>query len=52
MNVEMNERIAFMLANDKSIRKNDNRPCARCFIPRDAHTGAYDGANVFYYVED
>ena len=51
-NFLFNERMMFVLANDRGIKRNDDKPCARVFIPRDAHTGATDGEGVYFYVND
>ena len=39
----MNERIAFIMANDRPIKRDDPRPCTRALLPRDGNTGAWDG---------
>ena len=52
MNLEINERLMFGIVNDKPIIRNEIKPCARIFIPRDGNTGAIDGSNVFIYIED
>ena len=48
----MNERILFLLANDKSIKRNDNKPCARAFVPRCEHTGVADPKYFYFYVDN
>ena len=47
----MNERVAFMLANDKTIKRNSSK-VARALLSRDAHTGAFDGKHVYYFIDD
>ena len=52
MNVDMNERMCYVMANDRPIRRDDNRPNARALLPRDGNTGAWDGHYIYYYIDD
>ena len=47
----MNERLAFMLANDRTIKRNMSG-VARAMLCRDAHTGAFDGKHIYYYIDN
>ena len=50
-NIEMNERVAFMLANNRPIKRNCGK-VARALLSRDAHTAAFDGRNIYYFIDD
>ena len=52
LNILINERLLFLLVNNRPIRRNDNRACARAFVPRCEHTGAADTKFSYFYVED
>ena len=47
----MNERVAFMLANNRPIKRNCGK-VARALLSRDAHTAAFDGRNIYYFIDD
>ena len=52
MNIEINERIAFNLINDRGIPKDKTSPCARPFLVRDAQTRAWDGSHIYIYINE
>ena len=41
----------FLLTNDRPIKQNDIKPCARVLIPRCSHLGAIDGESAYFFVD-